>query len=397
MSEKKKELELWLTCIILEGFLLYGEIWTAVTSTWPGTEKWLEYWLSLMYVLMLVKLAIQRKNWLEWLVTAGLLCLVEMTRITTQTDAVLWFVTGVLIAKDVDLRRVLKADLLTRLVMGAALIALPLAGLYPFFTKHMGNGRFRYNFGWSHPNEMGLFFLMLCMAWLYVRHEKWSWKDNTGMLFLLMFLDCLPNSRTAEVSILILLLLENLSCYLKKRKITPSRRVKLWKMLAFISVFSCCILSFLLFTNYNKAIVIQYLPLTVIDRLRLAYQFWNENGFSFWGQFFDSTTYNYLDMLYAYLSMNMGMAVMALVLCLNVLTIWHAGKEQNEGALLILISFQAYSLLEHEHFKILYSFYPLLLGYGLWPTIIEIEARLRRLVRYHVLEYQGAMGKQKKL
>ncbi|MCD7790697.1 MAG: hypothetical protein LUH55_09275, partial [Bacteroides thetaiotaomicron] len=205
-------------------------------------------------------------------------------------------------------------------------------------------------------------------------HEKWYWMDNVAMLLLLMFLDRLPNSRTAEISILALFLLENLSCYQRRSGADQGRRIKLWQTVAYISVFGCCILSFLLFMNFNSEnVFLQCLPVNVVSRFRQAYLFWRENGLSLWGQFFDSTVYNYLDMLYAYLSLNLGVVVMGLVLFLNILTVWHAGKEQNERLLLILIVFQAYSLLEHEHFKVLYGFYPLLTGFSLWSAIEDMK------------------------
>ncbi|MCD8096626.1 MAG: hypothetical protein LUE31_00995 [Lachnospiraceae bacterium] len=379
MNEKKKTLELWLTCFALEGFLLYGETTTAVSETWPVLGDYLEYWLYFLYLLVLVKVVIQKKSWLEWLVTAGLLGLVELTRITTQTNAVLWFAAGLLLAKDIDLARVLKTDLLTRIVMAAALIVLPLIGLYPFATGDWGNGRIRYSFGWSHPNELGLFLLMLCAAWVYLRYKKWCWKDNAAMLLLVALLDYLANSRTSEISILLLLLLVNFYRFLQKRGIPAETQRRLWRTLAFLSVFGICILSFVLFIGYNDSIgIFQVLPGTMRGRFYAAQRFWSGEGFTLLGQLFDSGTYGYLDMLYAYLSLNMGLLVTAGYLLLLVFTIRRAGKDGNEGLLLILIAFQAYSLLEHEHFKIIYGFYPLLLGYGLWPTAGEITGWLER-------------------
>ncbi|MCD8241546.1 MAG: hypothetical protein LUD73_03905, partial [Lachnospiraceae bacterium] len=112
-----------------------------------------------------------------------------------------------------------------------------------------------------------------------------------------------------------------------------------------------------------------------------AHRFWSEQGFSLLGQVFDYEIYNYLDMLYAYLSLNMGLVVAAGVLFLNALAVWRAGKDRDEILLLILIMFQAYSLLEHEHFKMIYGFYPLLLGYTLWPTVGEVERWFGKKIR----------------
>lgn len=83
-----------------------------------------------------------------------------------RANAVVWFVAGILLIKDIDLDKVLKVDLVTRICLGCALIILPLVGLYTDHADQMTGGRLRSSFGWSHPNEMGLFFLMFCILWI---------------------------------------------------------------------------------------------------------------------------------------------------------------------------------------------------------------------------------------
>ena len=150
-----------LTYLVIEGFLLYGVLSTVCETQWPVMETIGRYWLLGVYAILAVKVVLEKNRWADWLMIIGLLGLSELSRITTQTNAFLWFAAGILLAKNIDLNKVLKADLITRILLGGCLIALPLIGLYPNQSDLMIGGRLRSSFGWAHPNEMGLFFLML--------------------------------------------------------------------------------------------------------------------------------------------------------------------------------------------------------------------------------------------
>lgn len=127
---------------------------------------------------------------------------------------------------------------------------------------------------------------------------------------------------------------------------------------------------------------LNYFPETVSSRLLLANRFWAAQGFTLFGQVFDNTAYNYLDIMYAYLGLNYGVIILLLFIGLNLFAIWQAYKDKNEKFLIILLIFITYSLLEHEHFKMLSGFYPVLLGYYVWPWLdscrVWVEQRWNR-------------------
>lgn len=370
MKKWVTKIETILPFIIIEGFLVYGVCSTVCETAWPESGRYWGYFVYVLYAVVLLKVFLQRNNLVEWLLILGLVGLAEVSRITTQTNAVLWFVCGIVIAKNINLDIILKADLVTRFILGLCLIFLPLVGLYPNQANVKIGGRLRDSFGWAHPNEMGLFFLMFCIIWLYFRHEKWRWKDTAGMLFLVVFLDCFANSRTSEICIIGLLVLEGIIFFLHKRKIPVWRRVE-WEALvtSFFLAAGCAGTLGLITIAAKGSRWLSYLPKTVSGRLEMAHNYWAAEGFSIVGQVFDNAKYTYLDILYPYLGLNYGIVVLLLFLLLNVIAIWRAYKTQDEKMLLILLVFLVYSLLEHEHFKMLSGFYPVLLGYALWLSI----------------------------
>lgn len=328
-----------------------------------------EYLLKVLYLLVIVKVVIEKKSWLDVLVILGMLGLSELSRITTQTNAVWWFLIGILLIKDVDLNRILKTDFLTRIFLGIALIFFPIIGLYPNQAGKIG-GRYRSYFGWAHPNEMGLFFLMLYVLWFYFRFEKWNWKDTLAMAACIGFVDHFANSRTSEVAAVLLLGFAVLHTLMKRKTKDSILRIKGISALAVgVLLGGCgCLLSLMTIATSGTP-WLNYFPGTVSSRLLLANRFWEAEGFTLFGQVFDNAVYNYLDIMYAYLGLNMGLVVLVGFLALNLLAIWNAYRQKDEKILIIMLVFITYSLLEHEHFKILSGFYPVLLGYYVWPRL----------------------------
>lgn len=372
-----------LTYLVIEGFLLYGVLSTVCETQWPVMETVGRYWLLGVYAILAVKVVLEKNRWADWLMIIGLLGLSELSRITTQTNAFLWFAAGILLAKNIDLNKVLKADLITRILLGGCLIALPLIGLYPNQSDLMIGGRLRSSFGWAHPNEMGLFFLMLCILWFYIRYEKWNWKDTLAMVVCIGFVDYFANSRTSEVAAVLLLGFAVLHMLLERKAQESILRIKgVSALAASVLLGGCgCLLGLMTISTPGTA-WLNYFPETVSSRLLLANRFWAAQGFTLFGQVFDNTAYNYLDIMYAYLGLNYGVIILLLFIGLNLFAIWQAYTDKNEKFLIILLIFITYSLLEHEHFKMLSGFYPVLLGYYVWPWLdscrVWVEQRWNR-------------------
>ena len=365
-----------LTCVSVEGYLLYGVLAVGSESKWPQLEPFWDGLLNLVYLLIFLKVLIDKKSWLDWLAVIGFVGLTELTRITTQTNAVIWFTTGILLAQGIDLKRVLKIDLISRIILGIFLVAAPLIGVYPFFTLLRDSGRIRTSFGWAHPNEMGLFFLMLSILWLYFRFEKWKWTDTVLIILMVAGMDYFANSRMSELCMILLAVTALVVVFTKEKS---------FKVLAAadsVVLLGGCIWTLIFTTLQIEGSVWEWrLPGTIRSRQIFAHNFWMTEGFSFAGQIFDDAIHGYLDMLYAYLSLNMGMLVLIMFLVLGMIAIRGAWKQKDEKVLLILLVFSCYSLVEHEHFKMLNGFYPLLLGYYFWPFLDEIRGWIQKKLK----------------
>ena len=75
-------------------------------------------------------------------------------------------------AKNIEIRKIVKLDLYIRIVRCILFFTLPFMGLMINEINIWIGGRTRTFFGWTHPNMMGLDFLLLAMDIMYLRKEK---------------------------------------------------------------------------------------------------------------------------------------------------------------------------------------------------------------------------------
>lgn len=374
MEQLRERLQVVLSCVITEGFLIYGVLSVTTRENWPATDVYWRLFLYALYLLTLLKVLLQKHNAAEMILLAGCAALAELSRITTQTSAVLWFLAGFVIAKDLNLQKILKIDLVTRVVLGVCLIVLPLVGLYPNQAGKLIGERLRDSFGWAHPNEMGLFFLMLCVLWIYFRHKSWNRWDTCGIVLLILFLDRFPNSRTSEICMVGILLMEGIAYLLRRKETEAARKAAFWGVGGGMAlVGGLAVAGFL--TYFGDRAWLSALPATFHARAALAHDTLELNGVSFLGQMVDVY---YLDMMYAYLGLQMGVLVLLLFLFVNALALWYAWKQRDERMQIILIVYLTYSVLEHEHFKMLSGFYPILLGCAFWAAFKHFSNTLKK-------------------
>ena len=114
-------------------------------------------------------------------------------------------------AKNIEIRKIVKLDLYIRIVRCILFFTLPFMGLMINEINIWIGGRTRTFFGWTHPNMMGLDFLLLAMDIMYLRKEKKKWYDIILYIGLILLLEKTANSRTAEVIILMLIIIQILN------------------------------------------------------------------------------------------------------------------------------------------------------------------------------------------
>lgn len=188
--------------VIVE-FQLFGSIWAMLNVS--GKLYLFLYWGFVG--LALIKVSIQKNTWKEWIIIGVFGVIAVCSWRGSQDKTALLLMLGVCLGKNINFNRMIKMDMSARWISSLALIAFPLAGICENQVK-IDRGIERVYFGWQTPNGMGLSFLIICMEWMYLKHSRFRWYDYTGILVLTAFLYQTANSRTAELLIVGILIVE---------------------------------------------------------------------------------------------------------------------------------------------------------------------------------------------
>ncbi len=364
MLEKRKiqtKVNEYLWYIILIEFQLFGTVWAMMNVS--GKPYLLLYWGFI--ALALVKLCIQGNSWKEWILIIAFGIVSVLSFRSSQDKTPLLLMLGVCCSKDMNLEKFLKIDLVGRVVSAFLLIALPLAGFYEnkiFFARDI----YRTCFGWQAPNGMGFSFMVMAMEWMYLRHRRFHWYDYTGILAIIVFIDRTANSRTAELLMLGILAVELFYTYIEKKK--PN--FNLYKLcgagcwialIADIGLFG--IAMGLYFFNQPMWSSLQS---TLMNRFRLPGEYFEAHGISLFGSPYNPDIYDYLDILFGYLTLHLGVVIAVIVLVLFVISIIYGYRRKDEKYLILLLFVLLRSTMESEHLNLIYSWFPVLLGMAVW-------------------------------
>lgn len=210
--------------VILVEFQLFGTVWAMMDVS--GKPYLLLYWGFV--ALALVKLCIQKNNWKEWILIIAFGCVAICSFQNSQDKTPLLLMLGICCSREINLDKFLRIDLIGRVASAVLLIALSLAGLYKnkvFFARDI----YRTCFGWQVPNGMGFSFTVMALEWMYLRHRRFLWYDYVGVLTMVLFLDRTANSRTAQLLMLGILIVELFYTWFEKKR--PEKN--LYKLCAF--------------------------------------------------------------------------------------------------------------------------------------------------------------------
>lgn len=129
---------------------------------------------------------------------------------------------ALLAAKDVPLRRVMKAFLACGVPTLALVELLHFAGIIAPDAASERNGSYRLMFGYGHPNTFGGVMFGLLLAWVLLRRARLTWPELAGVVAVGVFLMVGPKSRSAALCTFLLVLLLALAKLRTRRGLHPA-------------------------------------------------------------------------------------------------------------------------------------------------------------------------------
>ena len=336
---------------------MYYPFFSFMQKTFPGDMFLVVYIQHMLFFLLLLKAILQKNSVFDWFF---LIVLLYLCRKSYQYNYDFYNIFGTMMllccSKKISIDKVVKLDLYIRIIRSVLFIGLPFVELMPYNVS-VGS-RNRIFFGWTHPNMMGLDFLLLSLDIMYLRRGKRKWYDCFIYIVITIFLNITANSRTAEIVILLLTGVHLLSFLMKE---------SLFHKL--VVLFSCCAT----LTCFTLPYIGRYLYLsfpeyhsqwesTILIRIQQTTYFIEKNyGVGFYG--FPIENDDCLDMLSAYVSLHWGIAAAAVIIICIGFSICMATKEHNTYFLILLSLLLIYGCAETAHIYPVYSYFPLIFGY----------------------------------
>ena len=195
-------------------------------ENWP----WLQTRVSpvldwVMYLCFGFKILLGTKYNGRSMVCAGLLYfVVRWVYFNGQNIWWLGLCVALLAAKDVPLRRVMKAFLACGVPTLALVELLHFAGIIAPDAASERNGSYRLMFGYGHPNTFGGVMFGLLLAWVLLRRARLTWPELAGVAAVGVFLMVGPKSRSAALCTFLLVLLLALAKLRTRRGLHPGSR-----------------------------------------------------------------------------------------------------------------------------------------------------------------------------
>lgn len=362
LIEKLKKPDTFSTAFLYPIYFLLGlyyPLFSFMRQTFPAYMGQLVIFYHILLFMLLLKNIMQKNSILDWIF---LIILLYLCRKSYQYNFDFYNIFGTLMflfcAKNIDLQKIIKLDLYIRIIRSILFFTLPFMGLMINEVNILIGGRTRTFFGWTHPNMMGLDFLLLAMDIMYLRKECKKWYDCILYAVFIIFLDRTANSRTAEAIIAMLIAIHLLSIVIPKNWF--HKMMVLFTSGAFLLCVCIPFIGSYLYIRKPELFLQHYG--TMPARIQLTTTFYLRNGgVGFYG--FPIEDEDCLDMMFSYIGLHWGIAAFIIIVAAITYAIYKASSEQNTIFLVLLFFFLVYGLAEVAPIYPVYSYFSLLLGY----------------------------------
>lgn len=362
LIKKLKKLDTFSTAFLYPVYFLLGlyyPLFSFMRQTFPAYMGQLVIFYHILLFMLLLKNIMQKNSILDWIF---LIILLYLCRKSYQYNFDFYNIFGTLMflfcAKNIDLQKIIKLDLYIRIIRSILFFTLPFMELMINEVNILIGGRTRTFFGWTHPNMMGLDFLLLAMDIMYLRKECKKWYDCILYAVFIIFLDRTANSRTAEAIIAMFIVIHLLSIVIPKNWF--HKMMVLFTSGAFLLCVCIPFIGSYLYIRKPELFLQHYG--TMPARIQLTTTFYLRNGgVGFYG--FPIEDEDCLDMMFSYIGLHWGIAAFIIIVAAITYAIYKASSEQNTIFLVLLFSFLVYGWAEVAPIYPVYSYFSLLLGY----------------------------------
>ena len=261
-------------------------------------------------------------------------------------------------------------DRMVRTVFKILIIAIPLVCISYMMGWLEDNvvvmrGLERSSMGFSHPNQLGLSIFQLAVCYCYINKEKNNILNYIFIIAAMIFVYTVPNSQTACICLLMLLVVLSIYKYIIKYKqvMVKIYMVILWIGALFMNVFSI-ILSYI---DIHKYSALSGIDRWASARFSLGHRVWEIHGVSFFGQMVyvseeeralaGITERLWLDNAYLCILLRYGILVFILFSAAYLWMIKYAAARKKYILAIILFLYALYGVMENGLFVLAHNIF----------------------------------------
>lgn len=325
---------------------------------------------QLTFLLCMVKIAMTKYSFKEWLVMAAFFVLGAISYFATGRNEIVRVVAFIAASKNVSLRTVLKVTFYTTLVGVAVLVILSLTGSLgqTFLEVDYGRGGIekRYCFGLGHPNALHCMFWALMTLGIYLYWKKLKWYHCVLLELANVGLYLLTVSRTGVAVASVTVLIAMVFC------IFPKLQEKKWVYTAGIVCCGACILFSVLAAIWGYQIpVLEWMDKYLTQRI-----LWSNfrGNAAFWSMFSVPENSVYFDMGFIRLFYWYGIIPGIAYIAVKGVQLFYCMKKKDAASFLVITMFVLYTVFEAHAISVYIARdYALLLMAGVWSEMFGLE------------------------
>lgn len=236
----------------------------------------------LIFVLIMIKIVIfQSYKRKELIIIIGITLPIIIATVLSGNRTLLSTWMFIVASKNNDLDEIVHIAYTILKIMIPFVIILCILGFIEDHTMMRGSIQ-RFSLGFSHPNQLGLRIFQLILCNLYVNREKLGIFNYCYAILTILFTIKVPNSQTAYISLIVMLILLLIYKYIENQK---QIFVKIYSGGLLIGTVLLNVFSiFFSFIDVNKNMLLSQIDKWMSGRFSWGHRAWQIYGISFWGQ-----------------------------------------------------------------------------------------------------------------
>jgi len=300
------------------------------------------------------------------LIIMVLVMLILISMKISKGTAILNIILFIITAKGMDIDKVIKFDLVIKLILIILVYILYINGLTEYVVIYRNDSSvLRYGLGFGHPNTFSVYLMSICLDFLYLKFKSKQKKfAYLAIVLAIIFISKYCDSRSSIYTLTIALIISLFAPLIKKNKIISN-------MFSNIPIIFM-IVSLLATIMYKYKKIFTFMPaLNEIfsNRILLMYQFYEKYSINIFGNYFidyhtqSTATGSVLDNAYILLLLKFGILITIIIILAISKRVKKSLKDGNMGLVVCLTSFAFFGLMENGMIVLFYNPFLLFLSH----------------------------------